>query len=63
MKKVPLSILRKGDSFRLKDDINSPLWIRGHYHCASRMYSIYPKDDFFRVSFRKYTALVFVESY
>lgn len=63
MKKVPLSSLRKGDSFRLKDDINSPLWVRGHYHSSSRMYSIYPHDDFFRLSFRKYTALVFVESY
>lgn len=62
LKKVPLSSLRKGDSFRLKDDINSSLWIRGNYHCSSRMYSIYPHDDFFRVSFRKYTALVFVES-
>lgn len=63
MKKVPLSSLRKGDFFHLKDDIKSPLWVRGHYHCSSRMYSIYPHDDFFRVSFRKYSVFVFVESY
>lgn len=63
MKKVPISSLRKGDSFRLIDDVNSPLWVRGHYHSSSRMYSIYPHDDFFCVSFRKPTALVYVESY
>lgn len=63
MKKVPLYALRKGDSFRLKDDINSPLWVRGGYNITSCKYSIFPLDGIFRELFRKSTYRVFVESY
>ncbi len=63
MKKVPLSSLCKGDFFHLKDDVNSPIWIRGHYDRSSRKYTIFPYDDIFRELFRKPTVLVYVESY
>lgn len=63
MKKVPLYALRLGDSFRLKDDINSPIWVRGHYDLSSRKFSIFTREGIFRELFRKSTYRVFVESY
>lgn len=37
--------VKPGDFFRLKDDENSPLWVRSIYDRTSKRYCIYKYDD------------------
>lgn len=63
MKRVSLSSLREGDFFRLKDDINSPLWVLGHYDVSLRNFYIYLYVDVNIVLLREPSVFVYVESY
>lgn len=61
MIKVQVSKVKPGEYVHLKDDENSPLWIRGPYDRSSRSYSLVSYNDSCHELFCKAHRNVFVE--
>lgn len=47
MIEVQLRSLKKGSIFRLHHAEGAPLWVRSSYDRSTKLYEIYPFDDFF----------------
>ena len=37
--------VKKGDFFRLTNNENAPLWVRGYYYAPGKVYECYKYDD------------------
>lgn len=61
MVKVQVKFVAYGDYLHLRDDVNSPIWIRGLYDRSSRSYSLVSYDDVNHEIFRKSSAYVYLD--
>lgn len=57
----PISKLKKGDFFRLKDSKTAPVWVRGEFIPQVKRYSTHKFDDTNHEALRKGTAQVYVD--
>lgn len=57
---IPISKLKKGEYFRLKDSETAPVWVRGEYIPEVKRYSTHKFDDTNHEMLRKGTAQVYV---
>lgn len=63
IQKIQIKDVKKGEFIHLKNDENSPIWIRGHYDATTKSYSLISYEDANREIFRKRTAFVYIENY
>lgn len=61
MKKIELRNLHKGDYFHLKDDYDSPLWVRDTYDRSSKRFNVYKAGNVNSWSLRNGSLLIYVE--
>mgnify|MGYP006998048106 CR=1 FL=1 len=61
MIQVQLRSLKKGSIFRLHHAEGAPLWVRSSYDRSTKLYEIYPFDDFNVCRLRSGSTLVYVE--
>lgn len=57
---IPISKLKKGEYFRLKESEAAPVWVRGEYIPEVKRYSTHKFDDTNHETLRKGTAQVYV---
>lgn len=63
MIKIQVRFVGRGDYVHLKDDENSPIWIRNHYDRASKRYSLTSYEDANHEIFCCATSYVYIEEF
>lgn len=53
--------VKKGDFFRLTNNENAPLWVRGYYYAPDKVYECYKYDDVNHEGFFKGTRKVWID--
>ena len=61
MIQTELRKVKEGDSFRLKDNEDAPLWVRGYYERSERKFEVYKYDNVNHESFMRRNRAVYVE--
>lgn len=57
---IPISKLKKGEFFRLKETQTAPVWVRGEYITQAKRYSTHKFDDTNHETLRKGSMQVYV---
>lgn len=55
--------VKPGAFIHLKNDIDSPIWVRNHYDRSSRTYSLSKYSDSMREIFRRPNSIVYIACY
>lgn len=63
MKQITIKEVKQGEFFRLTNNENAPLWVRGYYYRPEKVFEAYKYDDVNREMFAKATRRVWVEDY
>ena len=62
MIKTELRKVEEGDFFRLADNEDAPLWVRGYYARSVRKFEAYKFDNVIHESFMRGSRTVYVEA-
>ena len=62
MIKTELRKVKEGDFFRLADNENAPLWVRGYYERSERKYEVCKYDDANHENFMRGSRVVYIEN-